>query len=318
MRPIITGIFCIFVCGFGYEEVNKVVGKVIDKDEAAYYRIFQDIPGFKSARFFFSGESVCVEMNTARDSFHETKYRTISMMSYIALGEYIEHFRRVVENDTFRRQFISTYVIDWPLVTKNEVERVTKIQKNRNTEQTCECVALGTTTSANMGTCIAQEKVGETECGDPIYTIRHDVFCRVTVIGSATSLLISSLLKPSVSGELLKKDILAFDHNNMPITLPEVDKEMKKGYGCSSFACGFGVGMLITGVTVAGVGFVRLFNTCWSSPEDEDILKISIVALGITEWIAIIRAFQKSGEERERKAAIRRIVSQRKKDKVIK
>ncbi len=313
MKNTILGACILVMLGFAYENVNDVVGKVIDRDEASYYRIFQDITGFGSARFFFSGESVVVEMNTGPDYSRETMYRAIGMKSFIALNMYIEHFWSVIEDPAFRREFARVYGVGWPICTDEETKRIAEEQMDEVRENSGLCVAFGTSAAANAGVWLSAEKIRESdECGPPTYKIRPEIYCGVTGLGLlCSSLLSNKLYQPHTAEVLLQRDIVGFDSAGMPILASEVQTNLHAINTCVGIGCGGGLSIMATASTLTGIFTVNFLMKAWDTQFECVAATVPMITLSMAELAILTKTFTRAVRKDIQRAAINKIIEQR-------
>jgi hypothetical protein len=299
---------------FGYLKINDVVGKVIDANEAQYYRIFMDVPGFETARFMENGDSILVELNTAIDSVHDTQYRNIDKKIFTALVDYIRDFERIVEEPAYRNIYINKHLIGWPLVSQNEIDTAILLRNNKRMHDIFCCMSCIIPGSASIGSCLGQTVI-ETyydDCGGySIYKINPYIFGAVTATGTGGGyLLASSLNRANVYDRLLKKGILAFDGYRQPITVEdcEIMGNMTNQFifGCT----GLVVSSIATIVTFAFIATPYLGNkpnTVW----DGIMVWVPIASFSFSELITITKFGVDLGEKQDRKATIERIKQKR-------
>lgn len=295
---------------------EPIVGKVIDAKEAEYYRIFSDVQGFETARFVEYGDSVLVEINTMIDSVHDTQYKNIDPKIYKTLNDYIKNFKSIIEYPDYGRRFVSEHVIGWPLVTQREIEEVTRILKDKRMLNITCCMSLIVPGSAYAGALIGKKVIGYAgsgDCGEMYNMIMIDpgIFWGVTSAGTLGGYIFNiERNKFNINETLIKKDILAFDQYQNPITIQDVRLEdrytAKWIFGC------LGLGLGCTGAVVTFYSLLAPYLFDMTSTDfDDKAIYVPIVTLSISELVLITKFGIEQGHKRDLKATIEKIKQKR-------
>jgi hypothetical protein len=310
---LLVTLFFTFV--FGYLEINDVVGKVIDAEEAQYYRIFSDVSGFETARFIENGDSVLVEINTEINGTHDTQYRNIDPKVYIAMRDFIKDFNGITMDRFFRADFVCKHSIGWPLVTQKDMDRAVSEFNKRKNVNTAFCMSCIVPSSAYAGGCVGREVIssGTDACGMPYAFVRiNKAACLgVTAAGTLGGCILSeNLSQPKINENLLKKDIVAFDRYSQPITIQDVNYASVSNnrifYGCLGFGLGCGGAI----VTFYGL-IIPLIGDMYQSDGDKNSVLFPIIGVSLSEIAIITKFFVDEGNKKDLKATIEKIKQKR-------
>lgn len=318
MKKIIMSLVILSVFAFGYLEINDVVGKVIDAREAQYYRIFTDVPGFESARFVENGDSILIELNTAIDSVHDTQYRNIDRKIYISLGDFIKDFKRITMNPVFRNDFVRKHTLGWPLVTQRETDHVISEFNRRRNLNAAFCMSCIVPSSAYTGAWLGREVIhtyyGECMMTYNLIRINPATYFGVTAAGTLTGcLLTTNLPRLNIKEGLLKKDIVAFDKFDQPITLQDINyariSNNRIFYGC------LGLGLGCSGAIITFYGLLMPFlSDMFQSDWESNAVFFPIIGVSLSEIAIITKFFIEEGNKRDLKATIEKIKQKRMKE----
>jgi len=310
MKKIIVCVVIISGFSFGYMTVNEIVGKVIDAEEAQYYRIFSDVPGFETARFMENTDSILIEINTEINGTHETQYRNVDTAIYTSLDYYIKYFKRIIEDPEYRQRYIKKHVIGWPIVSQGEIDEITPALQDKKNLKTMNCMGCITSGSAYIGALLGRKIVGSSEC-IAYYTINPWIFGYVTAAGTMTGCLITSNMDRSkIKNEVLKKDILAFDPYQQPITIQDYQKEENTNHQCLYSSAGLLVGLVASTTTLAILAIPYVLTgprTDW----DAIMTVVPIIGFSISELATIVHFSSELGHKDDLKATIEKIKQKR-------
>jgi hypothetical protein len=312
MKKIILSIVTLSVFAFGYLEINDIVGKVIDAREAQYYRIFTDVPGFESARFVDNGDSILIELNTAIDSVHDTQYRNIDKKIYGSLDRYIKYFKRIIEDPKYRQRYIGEHAIGWPIISQREINEITRNLNDKIKVNNMNCMTSIASGSAYLGALFGRRILYDAGGCITIYvySINPCIFGSVTAAGTmAGYFLMPKMDQNKIKNEALKKDILAFDLYQKPITIRDYKTEGNSTNQCIYGGAGCLVGLVASTFTLAILGAPWLF---YEGDSDWDVVMTvaPMVIFSVSELAAIIKFFNGQG----RKATIEKIKQKRMKE----
>jgi hypothetical protein len=298
---------------FGYLDVNEVVGKAIDADEAQYYRIFTDVPEFESARFVENGDSILVEINTLNGDVHETRYRNIDSASYVAIDRYIKYFQRIVEDPPYRRRFIENNKIGWPVLSEREFAMTARTLNDRRTFNNTNCMTSISSGSAYAGGLLGRRVTRVVSgCTYTYYYSVNPLTCiGVTAGGTLAGYLVMPKEDASKAIDLaLQKDILAFDLYQRPITAGDCLRE-KNNFNQN--AC-TGMGTILGLISSAATFYLMAIPYFFYSPNTDWDMAMTIapmVVFSISELTAIINFSNEHGNKEDIKATIEKIKQKR-------
>ncbi len=312
-------------------EVNDIVGFEINSIEARKYRLFTDIKEFEAAWFYRDDDSITVEIIRLQDGVRQDSTVSIDPETFKALNSYIRNHRLIVEDEQFRHSFIQTFRIDWPIVSRNEIEQAAKAASDSRRINTACCMtgacALGAYAAAlltrdirtehdtlaigipcwtgdNTWTCIGISVPITRE----YYSINPVSYIGGAAVGTGVGYFVSKkIYTPNqILFEALARDVVAFDHAGYPITEQEVITANKGTNEALFGTMGLAVGLAAAGVTTF------FFYSPWSDKIAEKdwhswAIEIPIIAISGTGLVVITRYLMKKGKQFDRRATIEKL-----------
>lgn len=312
-------------------EVNDIVGFEINSLEARKYHLFTDIEDFKAAWFYEEDDSIIVEIIYIQDGVSQDSAVSIDPEIFKTLNSYIRNYRLIIEDEQFRISFIETFRIDWPIVSRQDIEQVVKSTKGRQLFNTACCMtgacALGTYAAAfltrnvrteiHMDTVLVPCLTGGNGWGcmtttvpvvHKYYSINPAAYVGGAALGSGIGYLSSSkkYTPNQILFEALARDVVAFDYADYPITEQEII-EANKGTNEALFATlGLAAGFAGSAITA-----IALFSSWDNMEPDKDwyrwAVNVPIVLISGTEFVVITRYFLGKGRQFDRRATIERL-----------
>jgi hypothetical protein len=309
-------------------EVNDIVGFEINSLEARKYRLFSDIEEFESAWFYEEDDSIIVEITYLQNGVSQDSAVSINPEIFKTLNSYIRNYRLIIEDEQFRISFIKTFIIDWPIVSHNDIERVAKSMRGRQLFNTACCMtgacALGAYAAAfltrNVRTEIHMDTVlvpcwtggngwGCMTTTVPVvykyYSINPAAYVGGAALGSGAGYLASkkTYTPNRILFEALALDVAAFDHAGYPITEHEII-ETNKGTNEALFAT-LGLAAGLAGSALTAI----VLHSSWVDMEpDKDwyrwAVNVPILLISGTELVVITRYFLGKGKQFDRRATI--------------
>jgi hypothetical protein len=323
-------IFLVFVI-FTQIEVNDIVGFEINHLEARKYHLFTDIDEFQAAWFYKDDDSIIVEIIYLRDGIKKDSAVSIDPETFKALDSYIRNYRHILEDERFRLSFIETFRIDWPIVSRRDIETAVRAASNRQLVNTACCMtgtyALGAYTAALLSRNIRTEIQIDTALvpcwtGDngwgclktpvPVvykyYSINPAAYIGGAALGSGIGYLANK--KKYTSDQILfdafAREIVAFDYAGFPITKQEINEANKGTNEVLLGTLGLGAGLVWFGASAL------LLYTPWSDMDPEErwhswAVATPIVLISGTGLVVITRYFINKGRQFDRRATIERL-----------
>ncbi len=329
--------------------INYVVGDVIDAREARYYGIFSDIDGFVSAAFYsfeYSNDPAGVRRSTDTCSgyvvvkiIHTANYGAggpdsggaetsiekhvrISRDAFRTLQDYLFYFWELIRDKRVREDFAKNHVIEWPLVTAEEMDASEKDARKYLLKNSTCCIgslgAGGSYIGALAGTEMTYHSTSGCH-GYYTYTVSPFAVYSSALAGAGLGCMMSNILyAKDAKTEALRHRIIAFDGYNIPITEDDIGAETSFE---SRTAISTAAGCL--GITAAVGTGILLYAPWWDffedfRPETEaDRLRtiVPVVAVSLAEFGIIMKIFWDLGEKRDRQAAIEGIKKKREEER---
>ncbi|MEO0114774.1 MAG: hypothetical protein ABIK93_04810 [candidate division WOR-3 bacterium] len=297
--------------------LSESIGEAIDWEEAKTYKLFQNVKGFKEAKFarIDIGKYellIILEDDSLRIPFKAEPI--LALKDYLANFEEIEN--SMVERKVFeKRNSIVGYDIFGIPCTDAEIKEA-MVNKER-----IGCILGGSTLGLFFGSLLgwtnAVEYVEHGKCGD-IYQVNKPLFLAYSLagggVGSGIGYFAGTTGDYAKAKELVKMRGFAYFNGNTIISEQAVKMSLKpnKQNSCLligiplSCLTGFGAMMFayLVGRAIRGVdGFDRVIG--------EELPSAVAVTIGIGTTITLINHFIRIGNDRDRKETINRIKEER-------
>jgi hypothetical protein len=312
-------------------EVNDIVGFEINSMEARKYHLFTDIVEFEAAWFYKDDDSITVEILYLQDGERKDSTVSIDLETFKTLNSYIRNYRLIIEDEQFRLSFIETFKIDWPVVSRTEIEQAARAASDRRRTHTACCMtgacAIGAYAAALLTRDIRTEHdtlaigipcwTGDntwTCVGIPIpitreyYSINPVAYIGGAAVGSGVGYFVSkkTYTPNQILFDALARDVVAFDHAGYPITEQEITAANK---GTNEAL--FGTMGLAVGLAGAGVTTFFLYSPWSDKIAEKDwhrlAIETPIVVISGTGLVLITRYLMRKGRQFDRRATIERL-----------
>lgn len=316
-------VFFLFAAGM---EINPIVGNDIDSIEARQYHLFTDIVDFGSARFIEAGDSVAVELKLLKDGTVYDSTVIIDPDLFASLVSYIHNFRTIIEDREFRATFVQTFKIGWPIVSRQEIDRVAGSLKSTDYLATFCCMSggcgLGAYASALLTRNITTDTVampvpclvgGEVGCISIPLEIRRYSFSELSYLAGAgigSGLGYAWAKHQSRTRDVLYRaiggDIVGFDRADFPITEAQISAANRGTNEMLLGTLGLTVGLLAAGVS-AHILYHPWADLHAQETWQDDAIAGAIILVSITEIAFIANYFIKKGQQLDRRATVERM-----------
>jgi len=303
----------------------------INRGEAEYYRLFTDIDSFISAHFYENGDTVEIKILYSANGDTLDSLVMIEKKVFEALKFYQRNFHKIITDIKFREDFIDNFVISWPILAKQAIEKEQgKVLERSILNSTC-CITGTSAAGAYIGALTGKKvyKVtggvpcmitDNTSCVIPYQYYQYTVDPNHFYIGTASGLIVGGLCSKKLYFErnnrikllnALSKDILAFDDNGNPITITEIEKENEGKYKFGFGIPGILIGSCFTLAEIYGLYYPwsdLVPKTDW----DEKAVSIPIIVISGVTFLEFTKIAFEKGDELDRMATIEKIKKKRK------
>jgi hypothetical protein len=311
--------------------LNKNVDREIDALEAKKYHLFTDIDGFESAQFLESNDSIIVHLKYVANDIVYDSAVIVDHEVLKALDSYIHNFRMIIEDEYFRRSFIETFKIDWPIVTKGDIRQTFEASRDVRLKTTSCCVAGGCALGA-YGVALLTRKVsteidtvglpvpcitgGDAGCVFIPLPFERRVYSYTAAAYLAGAGLGSGLTYIWAKGRYKRNDVLfaalghnivAFDYENYPITENDIAAANRGTNEALLGTLGLGAGFVSTGVTAIGL----LAPWADKHPEQQwqaHAIEASVIVICGVEFVLITNFLMNKGRQLDRMATIEKLM----------
>jgi hypothetical protein len=320
----------ILLCICSQIKINNIVGCQIDSLEARKYNLFTDIEDFISAQFSESGDSIIVRLQYLEQGIPKDSTVILDRETLKSLGSYINNFRMIIEDEHFRRTFVATFKIGWPIISQNDIDQVAASSRGEHIQKTVCCVtggcALGAYSAAlitrdirteidTVGLpmpCLTGEGIGCAFIPLPIerkyYNFSEAAYVAGGGVGAGMGYLrVRKQMKSyEVLNRAISRNIVAFDDEEFPITEKEVAAANRGTNEVLLGTLGIGGGLLGATATL----YVLLSPWIDKYPEErwqETAIMSAAVVISFAEFIVLARFFVNKGRQLDREATIERL-----------
>ena len=323
MEAVMLIVFFLFAA---HLEINDIVGNEIDSIEARKYHLFTDIVDFGSARFSEAGDSVATTISFGPDSAARESTVTIDTRSFSALRSYISNFRTIIEDREFRRSFVQTFSVGWPIVSQQDIDRIAGALKDAGIKTAVCCMSggcgLGAYAAALLARDITRDTIGmpvpclvdgEMGCISIPVEIRRYSFSELSYLAGAgvgTGLGYLWARHQRRDRDILYRaighDIVAFDRADFPITEAQLAAANRGTNELLLGTLGITVGLLAAGVS-AHILYQPWADMYAQEAWQDDAIAAAVILVSLTE-IAIIANYSiRKGRQLDRRATIERL-----------
>ncbi len=310
--------------------INSTVGNEIDSAEAKKYQLFTDIEGFESAQFVDVGDSIVARLKILEGGVVKDSAVVIDVATFKSLSSYIHNFRMIIEDGHFRRTFIQTFKIGWPIVSQSDIDRVVKSSTGSLTQQAACCMtggcALGAYTAALLtrdirteidtvglpAPCLTGEGIGCISIPLVIerkyYSYSEVAYIAGAGAGSGLGYLYAKTMqRPNdVLYRTIGHDIVTFDNEGFPITEQQIKAANRGTSEALLGTLGIGCGLIGAGVTC--LVLLSPWADKYAEEEwQENAITASAVVVSAIEFGMISMFFVNKGKQIDRRATIERL-----------